>query len=113
VPAANPDPYPPGLDSYLHASAVTSKIGSRSTWVSSNENVYAQFAATGDSMRSSLSDLEMAINSGVRTVIYDGDADYIVNYMGVEAMVRASLVFSLLSRNLALILLLCFRRLPP
>jgi carboxypeptidase C (cathepsin A) len=50
--------------------------------------VYAQFAATGDWMRSSLSELEMVINSGVRTVIYDGDADYICNYMGVEAMVR-------------------------
>jgi hypothetical protein len=93
VPTANPDPYPPELDSYLHSSAVTSKIGSQSTWVSGNDNVYAQFGATGDWMRSSLSDLEMVINSGVRTVIYDGDADYICNYMGVEAMVRSSCFF--------------------
>jgi hypothetical protein len=41
-------------------------------------------------MRSSSSNLELVINAGVRTVIYDGDADYICNYMGVEAMVRAS-----------------------
>ena len=41
-------------------------------------------------MRSSLTDLEMVINSGVHTVIYDGDADYILNYIGVEAMVRTS-----------------------
>jgi hypothetical protein len=42
--------------------------------------------------------LEAVINAGVRTVIYDGDADFIVNYMGVEAMVRAaSRAFSLLS----------------
>lgn len=93
MPTANPDPYPPELESYLHSSAVTSKIGSKSTWVKSNEDVYAQFAATGDWMRSSLSDLEMVINSGVRTVIYDGDADYILNYFGVEAMVRTSWVF--------------------
>ena len=68
---------------------MTSKIGSQSTWVIGNKNVYGQFAATGDWMRSSRSDLEMVINSGVRTVIYDGDADYIVNYIGVEDMVRA------------------------
>jgi carboxypeptidase C (cathepsin A) len=90
VPTANPDPYPPELDSYLNNSAVTYKIGSQGTWVSSNKNVYAQFAATGDWMRSSLPDLEVVINSGVRTVIYDGDADYILNYIGVEAMVRTS-----------------------
>ena len=87
MPTANPDPYPPSLDSYLQSSAVTSKIGSQSTWGETNDNVYAQFAATGDWMRSSLSDLEVVIDSGVRTVIYDGDADFILNYVGVEAMV--------------------------
>ena len=87
MPTANPDPYPPSLDFYLQSSAVTSKIGSQSTWGETNDNVYAQFAATGDWMRSSLSDLEVVIDSGVRTVIYDGDADFILNYVGVEAMV--------------------------
>jgi carboxypeptidase C (cathepsin A) len=90
VPTANPDPYPPALDRYLQSSAVTSKIGSQSTWVESNTDIYNQFAATGDWMRSSLPDLELVINSGVRTVIYDGDADFILNYIGVEAMVRTS-----------------------
>jgi carboxypeptidase C (cathepsin A) len=97
VPTANPDPYPPTLDPYLHSAAVTSKIGSQSTWVESNMDVYHQFAATGDWIRSARPNLEAAINAGVRTVIYDGDADYIVNYMGVEAMVRASRAFFLLS----------------
>ena len=61
-------------------------------------------------MRSSVPDLESVINAGVRTLIYDGDAvspysiahcyneflimsgtvqDYIVNFIGVEAMVDA------------------------
>jgi carboxypeptidase C (cathepsin A) len=96
VPTADPDPYPPMLDPYLHSAAVTSKIGSQSTWVKTNTGIYEQFAATGDWMRSSLPNLEAVINAGVRTIIYDGDADYIVNYMGVEAMVRASRAFSLL-----------------
>jgi hypothetical protein len=89
VPTANPDPYPPALDQYLNSPAVTSKIGSQSKWQETNNVVYENFAATGDWMRSSLSNLELVINAGVRTVIYDGDADYILNFYGVEAMVRA------------------------
>jgi carboxypeptidase C (cathepsin A) len=94
VPTASPDPYPPALEPYLNSSAVTSKIGSQSTWAEINYEVYFQFAATGDWMRSSRPNLEKVINSGVRTVVYDGDADYICNYMGVEALVRESLVSS-------------------
>jgi carboxypeptidase C (cathepsin A) len=88
VPTAKPDPYPPKLDKYLHNSAVTSKIGSQSKWVKRNNHVYDQFAKAGDWMRTSLPELETVINAGVRTVIYDGDADYFFNYKGVEAMVR-------------------------
>jgi len=91
VPTAFPDPYPPQLEPYLHNPAVTSKIGSKSVWQDSNLGIYYQFASTGDWMRSSRPALETVINAGVRTVIYDGDADYICNYMGVEAMVRARL----------------------
>ena len=88
MPTENPDPYPPQLATYLNSAPVTSKIGSQSTWVETNYGVYNNFALTGDWMRSSSSNLELVINAGVRTVIYDGDADYICNYMGVEAMVR-------------------------
>jgi len=69
---------------------VTFKIGAQSTWQETNRDVYNDFAATGDWMRSSLPDLEAVINAGVRTCIYAGDADFIVNYMGVENMVRPS-----------------------
>ena len=89
VPTANPDPYPPSLDHYLNSQAVTSKIGSHTTWKLTSLDVYEKFAETGDWMRSSSPTLETVINAGVRTVIYDGDADYILNYKGVEAMVRA------------------------
>ena len=50
--------------------------------------MYSNFASTGDWMLNSAPDLEAVINAGVRTVIYDGDADYILNFMGVEMMVR-------------------------
>ena len=99
VPTAYPDPYPPPLDPYLHSSAVTSKIGSQSTWAEIDYEVNFQFTATGDWTRSSRPNLEKVINSGVRTVLYDGDADFICNYMGVEALVRESLVSSSLSSS--------------
>ena len=40
-------------------------------------------------MRSSIQYLEKVINAGIRTVLYDGDADFIVNYQGVENMINA------------------------
>ncbi|KAF8591653.1 serine carboxypeptidase [Ramaria rubella] len=89
VPTANPDPYPPDLTSYLTSSAVTSKIGSESTWTETNDDVYDNFASTGDWMTNSRLELQTVIEAGVRTIIYDGDADYILNYQGVEAMVNA------------------------
>lgn len=65
-----------------------------STWQDTNYGIYYQFAATGDWMRSAISALEEVINSDVRTVIYAGDADYIGNHVGVEAMVRARVLNS-------------------
>ncbi|KAG7444067.1 alpha/beta-hydrolase [Guyanagaster necrorhizus] len=83
----NPDPYPPNFTNYINS--VASKIGAEATWSMSNGDVYANFAATGDWMRNSRPDLETVINAGVRTVVYVGDADYILNFNGVEAMVGA------------------------
>nr|GAT47487.1 carboxypeptidase s1 [Mycena chlorophos] len=83
----NPDPYPPDLTSYLKTIETT--VGAEVTWEETNDNVYDNFAATGDWMRSSLPDLELVINSGVRVLIYDGDADYILNFDGVEAMIAS------------------------
>ena len=96
VPTKDPDPYPPPLDKYLNSHAVTSKIGSHVKWENANIDVYLSFTATGDWARTSLPDLEKVINASVRTVIYVGDADYLVNFEGVEAMVRvhSSLTFA-------------------
>lgn len=44
---------------------------------------------TGDWMRTSRPHLEKVIIAGVRTAIYDGDADYICNHQGVENMINA------------------------
>ncbi|TFK75532.1 alpha/beta-hydrolase [Pluteus cervinus] len=87
VPSQDPDPYPAGITDYLHG--VASKIGAESDWEETSITVYSNFADTGDWMRNSRQDLESVINAGIRTVILDGDADFILNYVGVEAMVDA------------------------
>ena len=51
-----------------------SKIGAESEWVMSSDDVYYNFADSGDWMRDSRPLLESVINAGVRTIIYDGDA---------------------------------------
>ncbi|KAF8887449.1 serine carboxypeptidase [Gymnopilus junonius] len=83
----NPDPYPPDITNYL--ASVASEIGAESTWLETSDVVYANFAMTGDWMRNSRPDVETVIDAGVRTIVYDGDADYILNFNGVEAMVDA------------------------
>ncbi|KAF9476384.1 alpha/beta-hydrolase [Pholiota conissans] len=85
VPTKNPDPYPADITTYINS--LKSKIGAEATWQETNGNVYNNFAATGDWMRNSRPLLETVINAGVRTIVYDGDADYILNFNGVEAMV--------------------------
>ncbi|KAJ7779424.1 serine carboxypeptidase [Mycena maculata] len=81
------DPYPPDITSYL--ASIRTAVGGEVTWEETNDQVYDNFAATGDWMRSSLPDLELVIDSGVRVLIYDGDADYILNFNGVEAMIAS------------------------
>ncbi|EKM75506.1 hypothetical protein AGABI1DRAFT_79834 [Agaricus bisporus var. burnettii JB137-S8] len=85
VPTRDPDPYPPSFTNYLNS--VASQIGAETTYRGSSSAIYSNFAQIGDWMRNSRPDLETVINAGVRTIIYDGDADYILNFNGVEAMV--------------------------
>jgi carboxypeptidase C (cathepsin A) len=89
--ATNPDPYPPNITDYLNT--IRSKVGAATTWQETSDDVYYRFAATGDWMRTSKAYLENVVNSGVRTLIFDGDADYILNFNGVEAMVPSPVQF--------------------
>ncbi|KAJ7635279.1 Alpha/Beta hydrolase protein [Roridomyces roridus] len=51
-------------------------------------NVY-QASTTGDWMRTKLPALDAVVNAGIRVTIYNGDADFIVNYQGIEDMLPA------------------------
>ncbi|KAH9979430.1 hypothetical protein BGW80DRAFT_1442446 [Lactifluus volemus] len=59
------------LDNLLNDPTVTSKT---------TACLYHRFAAADDWLRTSRPDLEKVINEGVHTVIYDGDADFILNF---------------------------------
>ncbi|CUA72246.1 hypothetical protein RSOLAG22IIIB_00911 [Rhizoctonia solani] len=81
--------YPPDPTPLLTKASFRKEIGAEKNWTTTNLQVYANFAATGDWMRNMRMHLEKVINAGVRTLILAGDADYICNYMGFESMVDA------------------------
>ncbi|KAH8102251.1 alpha/beta-hydrolase [Cristinia sonorae] len=89
VPSENPDPYPADFSMYINNENITSKIGAEVEWMSLKDAVFNNFLMTGDWMRNKRAALETVIDAGVRTLIFDGDADYIANFIGVEAMVDA------------------------
>ncbi|KAJ7634047.1 serine carboxypeptidase [Mycena rosella] len=84
VPASSDDPYPPDITSYL--ASIADDIGAEVDWQMTNDDVYNNFADTGDWMRSALPALESVIDAGLRVTLYNGDADFIVNYQGIEDM---------------------------
>lgn len=88
--ASAPDSFPPVIEPYLNKPAVASKIGGLGTFQHANLTIYNNFSTTGDWMRTSRPDLEKIINAGVQTILYDGDADYYMNFLGLEALVRDS-----------------------
>lgn len=88
--------YPPDFSKYINS--VKTKIGAEINWTQTSQDIYSNFANTGDWMKSSIGDLEKVIDAGIRTVIFVGDAvsfifvgdaDYICNYMGIEGMVSS------------------------
>ncbi|KAF9054613.1 serine carboxypeptidase [Panaeolus papilionaceus] len=82
-----PNPYPANITNYL--SSIRSAIGAETVWQGSNPDVYARFAETGDWMRNARPALEAVIKAGVRTLLYNGDADFTSNFWGFEYMILA------------------------
>ena len=60
---ADPDPYPPDISGYMYQIQTT--VGAGTVWQEISEDVYDNFAETGDWMHSSRPDLESVINAGV------------------------------------------------
>ena len=111
------DPYPPSTyNSYLARPSVTKAIGAQSTYSECPSAPYNEFSKTGDSTylpslplnmqprhrhltnlisvfftdsRSFLSELSAVVSSGVTTLIWAGDADWICNWLGNEVAADA------------------------
>ncbi|KAF2762325.1 peptidase S10, serine carboxypeptidase [Pseudovirgaria hyperparasitica] len=82
------DPEPAGyFPEYLNQPEVQDALGVNLNYTSSNSEVYWAFQQTGDFVYPNfIEDLEMLLDAGVRVALYYGDADYICNWFGGEAI---------------------------
>ena len=84
-----PDPFPPEFYvSYLNTPKVQNAIGAFVNFTEGSEAVYEAFNSTGDDARRvhSIRDLKRLIADNVTVFLYDGDADYNCNWLGVEVV---------------------------
>ncbi|ETI22620.1 hypothetical protein G647_06696 [Cladophialophora carrionii CBS 160.54] len=86
------DPTPPDyFVDFLNLPSTQQALGVDTNYTSSNNDVYYAFQQTGDFVYLNfLSDLEQILNSSVRVTLVYGDADYICNWFGGEAVSLAT-----------------------
>lgn len=87
-PANDPNP-PQTYVNYLQSPAVVKAIGAQVTYQECPNAPYQKFDATGDNSRSFLSQLSDVVKSGVQTVVWAGDADWICNWFGNQVAAEA------------------------
>ncbi|OAD77877.1 hypothetical protein PHYBLDRAFT_108723 [Phycomyces blakesleeanus NRRL 1555(-)] len=76
------DDVPEDYLNFLADSTVMANIGAKSDYVECSDSSYQHISSTGDSSRDFAPDVANLLNSGVRVLIYAGDADYICNWYG-------------------------------
>ncbi|OCK74270.1 putative carboxypeptidase S1 [Lepidopterella palustris CBS 459.81] len=85
-PFDDPTP-PPYFSAYLNQPEVQDAIGVNLNYTESNNDIYWAFQETGDFVYPNfIEDIEMLLNEGVRVSLYYGDADYICNWFGGQAV---------------------------
>jgi len=77
----------PNIEPFLDSEEIHRKIGAESKFVLASMDVFNNFAQTGDWMYSFVENLESVIDAGVPTIIFNGDADFVVNFPGAEKLV--------------------------
>ncbi|KAG8626874.1 hypothetical protein KVT40_005819 [Elsinoe batatas] len=82
------DPEPPEyFADYLQQASVQQAIGVDLNYTTSNTDIYYAFQQTGDFIFDNfIEDLEYLLNQSVRVSLLYGDADYICNWFGGEAV---------------------------
>ncbi|UZJ52960.1 hypothetical protein CBS101457_002280 [Exobasidium rhododendri] len=58
------------------------------TFLSCSDNVYKNFAKTGDGAKSSMYAVKDLLENDVRVLLYAGERDFICNYLGIDAWTR-------------------------
>lgn len=84
-----PDPFPyTWYVDYLNDPKVMSAIGAYQNYSESSNTVYTAFSSTGDDAREdgTVEAIRSLLNQGVRVMLYFGDADFICNWVGGEAV---------------------------
>jgi carboxypeptidase C (cathepsin A) len=72
---------------YMNKPEVQNALGVDLNYTDSNVDVQVAFIATGDLIyRNAIDDLSFLLDSGVRVTLYYGDADYICNWFGGQAV---------------------------
>ncbi|KAG8627362.1 hypothetical protein KVT40_004845 [Elsinoe batatas] len=84
----DPSPEPDAAyQEYLNNVTVQQSIGARINYTESNVRVQSAFLTTGDTIRiDPLADLVTLLRKGVRVALMYGDADWICNWLGGEAI---------------------------
>lgn len=82
------DPTPPTyFVDLLNTAPAQEALGVNLNYTDSNSDVSYAFQKTGDfAYPTFITDLEMILNNSVRVVMYHGDADYICNWFGGQAV---------------------------
>ena len=82
------DPTPPTyFVDYLNLASTQAALGVNLNYTDSNNDVYYAFQKTGDFVYPNfLTDLETILNNSVRVALIYGDADYICNWFGGQAV---------------------------
>ncbi|EGO26845.1 hypothetical protein SERLADRAFT_360894 [Serpula lacrymans var. lacrymans S7.9] len=74
---------------YLHKTDVMDKIGAETTYYECPDPPYLLFEKTGDDARTWLPQLSALANSGLKILVWAGDADIICNWLGCHAVALA------------------------
>ncbi len=77
------------LDKFLNLPKVQEQLGVEREYKSCQMNVNLKFLLAGDWMKPYVEDIEPLLASGVKVLIYAGDADYICNWIGNKGWVEA------------------------
>jgi cathepsin A (carboxypeptidase C) len=73
------------VESYLNQPNVQEILGVDLPFKGCNMNVNSEFQSNGDMMKSFVQYIPPLLESGIRVLVYAGDADYICNWMGNKA----------------------------